>query len=86
MKILQAGGDTGSTSIEIVVSLLILAAPLSAFSGVIFGAIALGEIRRSGGAKAGLGSAIFATTAWPILLLFLGFGQSHLSMGNGRRA
>lgn len=47
-----------------------LAAFGSTILGFIFGARALGEIRRSGGVKTGLGSAIFATTLWPILALF----------------
>jgi hypothetical protein len=40
-----------------------------AFLGVIFGAKALGEIRRSGGRKAGFGSAMFGALSWPVLLL-----------------
>lgn len=47
-----------------------LATLCCAFLGFILGARALGEIRRSGGVKTGLGSSIFATTAWPILFLF----------------
>jgi hypothetical protein len=39
-----------------------------AFLGIIFGARALGEIRRSGGRKAGFGSALFAVLAWPVLI------------------
>jgi serine/threonine protein kinase len=39
-----------------------------AFLGIIFGAKALGEIRRSGGKKAGFGSAMFAVLAWPVLI------------------
>jgi tRNA A-37 threonylcarbamoyl transferase component Bud32 len=50
--------------------LLGLPAAITVITGIILGATALGEIRRSGGAKEGLGSAIFATTAWPILFLF----------------
>ena len=43
---------------------------IMAIIGFILGARALGEIRRSGGVKTGLGLSIFAVTAWPILLLF----------------
>jgi hypothetical protein len=50
--------------------LIVLATLCCAVIGFILGARALGEIRRSGGVKSGLGSAIFATTAWPILFLF----------------
>jgi hypothetical protein len=39
-----------------------------AFLGIILGAKALGEIRRSGGRKAGFGNAMFAVLAWPVLL------------------
>ncbi len=42
----------------------------TALSGFLLGTRALGEIRSSGGTKGGLGFAIFATTAWPILFLF----------------
>lgn len=42
----------------------------TALPGFILGASALGAIRKSGGTKDGLGFAIFATTAWPILALF----------------
>ncbi len=49
----------------------LLAAPGTALIGFILGAKCLGEIRRSGGVKTGLGCSIFATTAWPILFLFI---------------
>jgi len=63
----------------------VLAAFGSAVIGFILGARALAEIRRSGGAKTGLGSSIFAITAWPILLLFtLATVLIRISMsGNG---
>jgi tRNA A-37 threonylcarbamoyl transferase component Bud32 len=48
-----------------------LPAAISAVTGFIFGTRALGEIRASGGVKSGLGNSIFATTAWPILFLFV---------------
>ena len=63
--------------VETVVSVGAILALLSALAtfccailGFILGARALGEIRRSGGVKTGLGSSIFAITAWPILSLF----------------
>jgi tRNA A-37 threonylcarbamoyl transferase component Bud32 len=51
-----------------------LPAAITGIIGFILGARALAEIRRSGGVKTGLGSAIFAITAWPILA-FLAVGQ-----------
>jgi len=39
-----------------------------ALLGLIFGGIALGDIRRSGGRKAGLGRAMFGTMTWPVIL------------------
>jgi hypothetical protein len=45
-----------------------------AFLGIIFGAKALGEIRQSGGRKAGFGSAMFGTLTWPVLLLIASIG------------
>jgi tRNA A-37 threonylcarbamoyl transferase component Bud32 len=45
-----------------------LVVSVPAFLGIIFGAKALGEIRQSGGRKAGRGSAMFAVLAWPVLL------------------
>jgi serine/threonine protein kinase len=53
----------------------------TALTGFILGASALGAIRKSGGAKDGLGFAIFATTAWPIIFLFvivLAFGDGSV--------
>jgi tRNA A-37 threonylcarbamoyl transferase component Bud32 len=56
--------------VEAILPLLSALATLCcAFLGFILGACALGEIRRSGGVKTGLGRAVFATVAWPILLL-----------------
>lgn len=51
----------------------------TAITGFILGASALGAIRKSGGTKDGLGSAIFATTAWPILV-FLALGSLFMKM------
>jgi hypothetical protein len=45
-----------------------------ALLGIIFGAKALGEIRQSGGRKAGFGSAMFGTLTWPVLLLIASIG------------
>jgi serine/threonine protein kinase len=55
--------------------LFVVFSGICAVTGFILGARAMGEIRRSLGVKTGLGSAIFATTAWPILILI------WLSMG-----
>ena len=54
----------------IVAVLFALPAVCCAVIGFILAARALVEVRRSGGVKTGLGSAIFAITAWPILFLF----------------
>jgi hypothetical protein len=48
------------------IGFLIVSVP--AFLGIIFGAKALGEIRRSGGRKAGFGSALFGMLTWPVLI------------------
>ena len=60
----------GVSSGAIFAVLGVLPAFICALIGFILGARALLEIRRSGGGKTGLGSAIFATVAWPILFLF----------------
>ena len=60
----------GVSFVAILPLLGVLAAFGSAVIGFILGVRALGEIRRSGGVKGGIGSAIFATAAWPILFLF----------------
>jgi hypothetical protein len=41
---------------------------LPALLGIFLGAKALGEIRRSGGRKAGFGSALFGMLTWPVLI------------------
>lgn len=50
------------------VIMFVLAASLS-ITGIILGANVLSAIRRSGGQMAGLGMAVFATVAWPLLLM-----------------
>jgi serine/threonine protein kinase len=62
--------DTSISFGAILAGLIALGTLCSAVMGFILGARAMAEIRRSGGVKAGLGSAIFAITAWPILFLF----------------
>jgi tRNA A-37 threonylcarbamoyl transferase component Bud32 len=62
--------ESGVSIGAILALLSALATFCCAILGFILGARALGEIRRSGGVKTGLGSAIFAVTAWPILGLF----------------
>ena len=46
-----------------------LPAAITAITGFILGASALGEIRKSGGTKDGLGFAIFAVLVWPICVM-----------------
>ena len=46
-----------------------LPAAITAITGFILGASALGEIRKSGGTKDGLGFAIFAVVVWPIVVM-----------------
>ncbi len=53
----------------IVLGLGILVFSVPALLGTIVGGIALGEIRRSGGRKTGVGRATFGATAWPVLLI-----------------
>jgi tRNA A-37 threonylcarbamoyl transferase component Bud32 len=48
-----------------------LPAAITGIIGFILGVRVLAEIRRSGGTKTGLGRAIFATTAWPIILMIM---------------
>jgi tRNA A-37 threonylcarbamoyl transferase component Bud32 len=75
-----------AVSVGAILALLSALATLCcAVIGFILGARALGEIRRSGGVKTGLGSAIFATTAWPIVFLFFlsTVSMKVLSSGEG---
>jgi tRNA A-37 threonylcarbamoyl transferase component Bud32 len=58
---------------------------MMAITGLIFGSVALGSIRRSGGILGGLGGSLFAVVTWPVLMLGA-FGSLFLSMpqpGNG---
>jgi hypothetical protein len=63
-------GAGGALFVAILPLLGVLAALSSAVIGFVLGVRALTEIRRSGGVKGGIGSATFATAAWPILFLF----------------
>ncbi|MFK7851310.1 MAG: serine/threonine-protein kinase [Akkermansiaceae bacterium] len=49
--------------------LMFVMSSMMAITGFIFGSVALGSIRNSGGEKGGLGSSVFAVVVWPILLL-----------------
>jgi tRNA A-37 threonylcarbamoyl transferase component Bud32 len=51
--------------------LLGLPAAIAAVTSFFLGIRALGEIRASAGSRGGLGNAIFAVVAWPILVMFL---------------
>jgi|GEM_PF-6966873 len=78
-----SGGQGAGEVLGAILSLLgVLAALTSAVIGFILGARALAEIRRSGGVKGGTSSATFATTAWPILFMFL-CSLSIVAMGAG---
>ncbi len=65
-----AHAETGVSAGAILALLSALATFCCAIIGFILGARALADIRRSGGVKTGLGSAIFGVTVWPILFLF----------------
>ncbi len=59
--------------------LILVVIAVSAFTGFIFGACALGEIRKSGGNKDGAVRAIFGVTALPILLLLVFLHGSQMT-------
>ncbi|MEY3395851.1 MAG: hypothetical protein RL346_2088 [Verrucomicrobiota bacterium] len=49
--------------------LMIILGAMSAITGFLLGCFALGAIRKSGGALAGLGLSVFSAVIWPLLLL-----------------
>ena len=69
--------DPDVRTIGIVLGLILTGG--SAIVGFTLGARALGEIRKSGGQKDGLGSAVFAVVVWPVLLLGV-LGSAFLSL------
>ena len=72
------GSDTGKL-LGLLVSVIGF---MDAIPGFIFGCIALGSIRRSGGALGGLGPSVFSVVLWPLLLLGA-VGSMSLSDGQG---
>ncbi len=74
---LSRGGQglvPGANLILFAVSLLVVGVP--AILGIILGSKALAEVRLSNGRKTGLGSAIFATVAWPSWLILFPLGMA----------
>jgi hypothetical protein len=49
--------------------LMLILGCMSAITGFLFGCFALGAIRKSGGALAGLGLSVFSVVIWPLFLL-----------------
>jgi len=64
---------------KILFVLMLISTGVCAVVGFILGAVALSQIRKSGGAKDGLGCSVFATVVWPILLLGI-LATAFLSM------
>lgn len=54
---------------KILCLLIMILGAMSAITGFLFGCFALGAIRKSGGALAGLGLSVFSVVLWPLLLL-----------------
>jgi hypothetical protein len=61
--------DASDKVSAVILAVGVLAVGVPALLGTILGALALGQIRQSGGRKGGFGSAIFGALSWPILLL-----------------
>ena len=68
-----SGSRAGFAAIALVMALVV---GVLLVLGIVFGARALGEIRRSDGQKAGIGSAMFGTLAVPVLLVIAMIGLS----------
>ncbi|MFK7910102.1 MAG: protein kinase, partial [Akkermansiaceae bacterium] len=70
VSIMVANADVLPRKAEYLIAMLILGlSGCMGLVGLIFGSVALKDIRNSGGEKSGLGLAVFGTVAWPILMI-----------------
>lgn len=78
----EAGPGASFFDFSPVTVITLVVAGVTATLGLIFGAIALGELRESKGHKRGLGQAMFGALAWPltVIVLFTSLSTAMASM------